>query len=60
MIRDTTIGARLWAVAVWTLTGFFVLNIAAMMATVITSSFSTRWLQSWLPQAYTKIGRAHV
>jgi putative spermidine/putrescine transport system permease protein len=53
MIRDTTIGARLWAVAVWTLTGFFVLNIAAMMATVITSSFSTRWLQSWLPQAYT-------
>jgi putative spermidine/putrescine transport system permease protein len=53
MIRDTTIGARLWAVAIWTLTGFFVLNIAAMMATVITSSFSTRWLQSWLPQAYT-------
>jgi putative spermidine/putrescine transport system permease protein len=53
MIRDTTIGARLRAVAVWTLTGFFVLNIAAMIATVITSSFSTRWLQSWLPQAYT-------
>jgi len=53
MIRDTTIGAKLWALSVWTVTGFFILNIAAMMATVVTSSFSTRWLQSWLPQACT-------
>ena len=53
MIRDTTIGAKLWATAVWVFTGFFVLNIAAMMATVVTSSFSTRWLRSWLPEAYT-------
>lgn len=53
MIRDTTICAKLWATTVWALTGFFVLNVAAMMATVVTSSISTRWLQSWLPEAYT-------
>ncbi|MDQ0467814.1 ABC transporter permease [Labrys wisconsinensis] len=53
MIRDTTTGARLWSTLVWVLTGFFVLNVAAMMATVVTSSFSTRWLQSWLPAGYT-------
>jgi putative spermidine/putrescine transport system permease protein len=53
MIRDTTVGAKLWASATWVITAFFVLNIAAMMATVVTSSFSTRWLRSWLPEAYT-------
>jgi len=53
VIRDTTTGARLWSTLVWVLTGFFVLNVAAMMATVVTSSFSTRWLQSWLPAGYT-------
>lgn len=53
MIRDTTIGAKLWATAVWVLTGFFLLNVGAMMATVVTSSLSTRWLRSWLPEALT-------
>jgi putative spermidine/putrescine transport system permease protein len=53
MIRDTTVGAKLWATMVWAVTGFFILNIAAMIATVVTSSFSTRWLRSWLPEAFT-------
>lgn len=53
MIRDTTLGTKLWATIVWVVTGFFVLNVAAMMAAVVTSSLSTRWLQSWLPAAYT-------
>ena len=44
---------RLWAAAVWTLTGFFVLNLFAMIATVVTSSFATRWLGTWLPSGFT-------
>jgi putative spermidine/putrescine transport system permease protein len=53
MIRDTTIGAKLWAAAIWTLIGFFVLNLIAMIATVVTSSFATRWLGTWLPAGWT-------
>jgi putative spermidine/putrescine transport system permease protein len=53
MIRDTTLGAKLWAVAVWAVVGFFVLNLLAMIATVVTSSFATRWLGTWLPLGWT-------
>lgn len=53
MIRDTTVGAKLWATAVWVLIGFFVLNLFAMIATVVTSSFATRWLGTWLPAGFT-------
>ena len=37
-----TLGERLWAGAVWTLVGFFVLNLFAMIATVVVDSFATR------------------
>jgi putative spermidine/putrescine transport system permease protein len=47
------IGERLWATAVWTLVGFFLINLIAMIATVVTSSFSTRWLRAWLPEGLT-------
>jgi putative spermidine/putrescine transport system permease protein len=53
MIRDTTLGAKLWAAAVWATVGFFVLNLIAMIATVVTSSFATRWLGTWLPVGWT-------
>lgn len=53
MIRDTTLGAKLWALAVWALVGFFVINLLAMIATVVTSSFATRWLGTWLPLGWT-------
>ena len=53
MIRDTTWGAKLWATAVWVLVSFFVLNLLAMIATVVTSSFATRWLGTWLPVGWT-------
>ena len=46
-------GERLWAGAVWTVVGFFVLNLFALIAAVITSSFATRWLRSWLPSGWT-------
>lgn len=48
-----TWGERLWAAAVWALTGFFVVNLVAMIAAVITSSFATRWLRSWFPAGFT-------
>ena len=46
-------GGQLWVAAVWTLTGLFIVNLLAMIATVFTSSFATRWLRSWLPEAFT-------
>jgi putative spermidine/putrescine transport system permease protein len=53
MIRDTTMGAKLWATAVWAVVGFFILNLFAMIGTVIVSSFGTRWLGTWLPAGWT-------
>jgi ABC-type glycerol-3-phosphate transport system permease component len=53
MIRDTTVGAKLWNTAVWAVVGFFVLNLLALIATVVTSSFATRWLGTWLPAGWT-------
>jgi putative spermidine/putrescine transport system permease protein len=44
---------RLWATALWVLVAFFVINLFAMIATVITSSFATRWLGTWLPAGFT-------
>lgn len=53
MIRDTTLGSKLWAAAIWFLVGFFVINLFAMIGTVVTSSFATRWLGTWLPAGWT-------
>ncbi|MGN6303416.1 MAG: ABC transporter permease [Mesorhizobium sp.] len=53
MIRDTTVGAKLWITAVWAVVIFFVLNLAAMIVAVILSSFGTRWLGTWLPAGFT-------
>ena len=53
MIRDTTIGAKLWITAVWAVVIFFVINLLGMIATVILSSYGTRWLGTWLPAAFT-------
>ncbi|HEV7334726.1 MULTISPECIES: ABC transporter permease [Bosea] len=53
MVKDTRLSTKLWAAANWTLIGFFIVNLFAMIATVITSSFSTRWLRSWLPDGWT-------
>jgi putative spermidine/putrescine transport system permease protein len=47
------LGRRLWIFSVWSLVAFFIVNLLAMIATVITSSTATRWLRSWLPDAYT-------
>ena len=48
-----SIGERLWATAVWALVGFFVLNLLAMIGSVVVNSFGTRWFNTWLPPSYT-------
>ena len=53
MIRDTTMGAKLWATAVWAVVGLVILHLFAMIGTVIVSSFGTRWLGTWLPAGWT-------
>jgi putative spermidine/putrescine transport system permease protein len=34
-------------------TGFFIVNLFAMIGAVLTSSFATRWLGTWLPAGWT-------
>jgi putative spermidine/putrescine transport system permease protein len=53
MIRDTSLGARAWSLTIQALVAFVLVNIAATIATVLTNSFATRWLRSWLPEAFT-------
>jgi putative spermidine/putrescine transport system permease protein len=53
MRRDEGLGARAWAFCVWALVAFFVVNLLAMIATVLVNSFATRWFGTWLPAAYT-------
>ncbi len=44
---------KLWKAAVWAFVIFFVVNLFAMIATVVVNSFATRWLGTWLPAGYT-------
>ena len=54
MTRDRgDIGERLWAIAVWAVVIFFVVNLIAMVATVLCEAFARRWLGTWLPDGYT-------
>lgn len=53
MGKREPVSERLWAFAIWALVIFFIVNFLAMIATVVVSSFSTRWLGTWLPADYT-------
>ena len=48
-----TPGERLWAFAMWVFMIFFIVNFVAMVAAVVVNSFGTRWLNAWLPAAFT-------
>jgi putative spermidine/putrescine transport system permease protein len=50
---STSTAATIWNALLWGLMGFFVLNIALMVAAVATSSVATRWLGTWLPAGFT-------
>jgi putative spermidine/putrescine transport system permease protein len=52
MNRDALL-SRLWVTAVWGVVILFVLNLAAMIATVVVNSFATRWFGNWLPPGFT-------
>ena len=53
MMEDKPIGERLWAIAIWVLVIFFVINVLATIAAVAVDSFGTRWFNSWLPAGFT-------
>jgi putative spermidine/putrescine transport system permease protein len=50
---DKSVSERLWAIAIWALVIFFILNFTAMIATVLVNSFGTRWFNAWLPASFT-------
>jgi putative spermidine/putrescine transport system permease protein len=43
----------LWRVTIWTLMGFFLLNVVFMILTVIVDSVATRWFSTMLPEGFT-------
>lgn len=47
------VASRLWVFGVWTLVTFFVVNVLAMIATVVVNSWATRWFGTWLPAGFT-------
>jgi len=53
MSRDEPAGVRLWAIAVWATVGFFILNLFAVIASVVVNSLGTRWFNTWLPAGFT-------
>ncbi|MEA3041112.1 MAG: putative spermidine/putrescine transport system permease protein, partial [Sphingomonadales bacterium] len=53
IVPDARICGKIWAFATWALVGFFELNLFVMIASVVTSSFATRWLGTWLPSGWT-------
>lgn len=53
MGRERSVSERLWALTIWVLVIFFILNFTAMVATVLINSFGTRWFNAWLPAGFT-------
>jgi putative spermidine/putrescine transport system permease protein len=48
-----SLAVRAWRALLAGLITLFVLNIALMIAAVVTHSFARRWLGTWLPDGYT-------
>jgi putative spermidine/putrescine transport system permease protein len=42
-----------WSAVIWTAVAFFVLNLLAMIGSVVVNSFGTRWFNTWLPSGWT-------
>ena len=53
MGQDKSVAERLWAVAIWALVIFFIVNVIATIAAVAVSSLGTRWFGGWLPAGFT-------
>jgi len=44
---------RVWTVLLWSLVWLFILNVAAVAASVAVDSLGTRWFGTWLPEGFT-------
>ncbi|MES2585046.1 MAG: ABC transporter permease subunit [Pseudomonadota bacterium] len=44
---------RAWRALVWGVIGFFLVNVTLLIVAVATNSVATRWLGTWLPEAFT-------
>ncbi|WP_371439110.1 ABC transporter permease [Polaromonas sp.] len=44
---------RAWRALVWGVIAFFLVNVGMLIVAVATNSVATRWLGTWLPEAYT-------
>lgn len=53
MIDRSPLALRAWTTTIWVLVGFFVLNLLAMISSVVVNSFGTRWFNTWLPAGFT-------
>jgi putative spermidine/putrescine transport system permease protein len=53
MTKRDALLSKLWVTAVWGVVILFVLNLVAMIATVVVNSFATRWFGTWLPPGFT-------
>ena len=53
MVLKQSLGDRLWVAGVWAVVAFFVINLGALIATVVVDSVATRWLGTWLPAGWT-------
>lgn len=52
-LDSSPVALRAWSTTIWVLVGFFVLNLLAMIASVLVNSFGTRWFNTWLPAGFT-------
>jgi putative spermidine/putrescine transport system permease protein len=50
---ESAIAGRLWRIAIWALVGFFIVNLAGIVFSVVVDSFGTSWFGTWLPSAFT-------
>jgi hypothetical protein len=48
-----SLSEKLWSIAVWAVVVFFVVNLLAMIGSVVVNSFGTRWFNTWLPAGFT-------
>ena len=53
MAQDKSVAERLWAIAIWAMVIFFVVNVIATIAAVAVNSLGTRWFGAWLPADFT-------
>ena len=53
MGSEKTVAERLWAIAIWAMVIFFIINVVALVAAVVVNSFGTRWFNAWLPAGFT-------